>query len=642
MTEIALYRRVAVDTPEHVRIDYVLADLGSRIGAFAVDLVLLSAVLTVLAAALISVANLGPVAESLGTTALVVVLFLAQWGYFMLFEGLWGGRTPGKRTLGLRVVQVGGEALSLRGAVLRNLLRAVDLQPAPSGLAGLVSILASRRAQRLGDLVAGTMVVQDTTGRSRIEAIEPASSPWIDSREHRERRSTPLARRDEGPIAAALLVRGATQSAAAQRGCSAARMPWEVCPRAANDRVGRPVLSPAHFELLASYAARREGLSGRVRERVSEALLEALRPTIGEDYAASDHSADATLLRLHADEGPRHAARSGARSLQAAALAREQQEEWSRYAELVRRGGKGGLAGLSESELRAFGRLYRGLTADLARVRTYGAGPELVGALERWVGAGHNLLYRRRRRIAHGLGRWLAVGFPRAVRRHRIPVLLATALFYGPAGMTFAAVRGDPLLGRTMVGSAMLTRAENTVKGDPAARYLERDVAALEMPVLSAALTTNNVGVTFLAFAGGLLAGAGTLAVLLLNGLMLGSVLGAYANEGVLTVILAFVFPHGFVELTAICIAGGAGFGLGSALLVPGRLTRADALRARGRDLLALLLGAAVMLVVAGVIEGLYSPLALPATAKFAFGGSTAVLLAAYFGLAGRKDAPEG
>ena len=572
---------MAVDTPEQVRIDYVLADLGSRIGAFAVDLVLLSAVLAVLAAALAAVASLGPVAESLGTTALVFAVFLVQWGYFMLFEGLWGGRTPGKRTLGLRVVQVGGEALSFRGAVLRNLLRAVDLQPAPSGLAGLVSILASRRAQRLGDLVAGTLVVQDAAGRSRIEAIEPPPG-----------------------------------------------------------RVGRPLLSPAGFELLASYVARREGLSGRIRHRVSEALLEALRPAIGEDYAAGDHhTPDEVLVRLHREEGPRHAARSGARSLQAATMARERQEEWSRYAELVRRGEKGGLASLSESELRAFGRLYRGLTADLARVRTYGAGPELVGALERWVGAGHNLLYRRRRRIAHGLGRWLAVGFPRAVRRHRVPVLLATALFYGPAGMTFAAVHGDPLLGRKMVGSAMMTRAENTVKGDPAARYLEREITALEMPVLSAALTTNNLGVTFLAFAGGVLAGAGTLAVLLLNGLMLGSVLGAYANEGVLAVILAFVFPHGFVELTAICIAGGAGFGLGSALLVPGRLTRADALRARGRDLLTLLLGAAVMLVVAGIVEGLYSPLALPAPAKFAFGGSTAVLLAAYFGLAGRRDA---
>ncbi|MCY3943069.1 MAG: hypothetical protein OXG18_04805, partial [Gemmatimonadetes bacterium] len=60
-----------------------------------------------------------------------------------------------------------------------------------------------------------------------------ASGPWTGPDEHRDRRSAPLARRDEGPIAAALLVRGATQSAAAQRGCSAARMPWEVCPRAA-------------------------------------------------------------------------------------------------------------------------------------------------------------------------------------------------------------------------------------------------------------------------------------------------------------------------------------------------------------------------------------------------------------------------
>ena len=571
---------MAVDTPEHVRIDYALADLGSRVAAFAIDAAIVAAGLSVVALALTGAGGLGSLAESFTATALVLAGFLAQWGYFMLLEGLGGGRTPGKRALGLRVVHAGGEPLSLRGAVLRNLLRVVDLQPAPSGLAGLACILVSRRAQRLGDLVAGTMVVRDAAGGDLIAAaaIPPA-------------------------------------------------------------RVGRPVLGPARFELLAGYVARREGLSGQVRRRVSGSVLSALRPALGDDAAPAGLTADEFLVRLHADEAPRHAARGGA-SLQVAAMAGERRAEWARYAQLARKGARHGLGGLSEHEVRSFGRLYRGVAADLARARTYGAGPELLGALQRWVGAGHNLLYRRSRRIAFRLGRWLAVDFPRAVRLHRVPVLLATALFFGPAGATFAAVRGDPLLGRALVGPALLTRAENTEKGDLSARYLERDVGIAEMPVLSSALTTNNVGVTFLAFAGGLLAGVGTLAVLLLNGFSIGAALGAYANEGVLGVILAFVFPHGFIELTAICIAGGAGFGLGSALLAPGRLTRAEALRARARAFLTLLGGAAVMLVVAGFVEGFYSPSALPAAAKFAFGGATAALLATYFGLAGRRGAP--
>jgi len=212
------------------------------------------------------------------------------------------------------------------------------------------------------------------------------------------------------------------------------------------------------------------------------------------------------------------------------------------------------------------------------------------------------------------------------------------ALFYGPLLFTYAAVRDDPLLGRRLVAPGMLTRAENTVQGDIDASYLPDEVEAPDMPLFSSFLITNNIGVTFLAFAGGFLAGAGTLFILLINAVSIGAVLGVYGNGGILGVILAFVFPHGFLELTAICISGGAGFGLGSALLMPGRLTRAEALRERGRAFLSLLAGAAIMLVLAGVVEGFYSPSSLPAAAKFAFGGVTAVLLVLYFGFAGRRS----
>jgi len=205
---------------------------------------------------------------------------------------------------------------------------------------------------------------------------------------------------------------------------------------------------------------------------------------------------------------------------------------------------------------------------------------------------------------------------------------------------TYAVVYDDPRLARSLVGPGMLTRAENTIKGDIDTRYLEGEVGAADMPVFSSSVITNNIGVTLMAFAGGLLAGAGTLFILVLNGIMVGGALGAYANEGVLGVILAFVFSHGFLELGAICIGAGAGLGLGSALLMPGRRTRAEALRERGRAFLSLVAGASLMLVVAGVIEGFYSPSGLPAAAKFAFGGTTAVLMVLYFGLAGRTANP--
>ncbi len=576
----ALHRRVAVDTPEHVRLDYVLADLGSRAAALAIDAAVLIGATLALGLALFYAGALGDFMQSVSTTILIFAIFFAQWGYFMLFEGLSGGRTPGKRAIGLRVIHTGGEPLTFQGSVLRNLIRVVDLQPAVSGMAGAICILVNKRAQRLGDLVAGTIVVRDAGGSELLGADAPPPG-----------------------------------------------------------RVGRPVLSVEQFELLAGYMARRDGLDPGIRRRVARSVFDAIGFALDGDPERRMRTADENLVALHAAEAPRHAARRGGASLQAATMARQQREEWARYVDLVEKGRKRGLPSLTEEEVRAFGQLYRGVTADLARARTYGASPGLLGTVQRWAGAGHNLLYRARGQVGVSLGHWVAAEFPRAVRSYWRQVLLATVLFYGPGAITYFAVVDDPLLGRALAGPGMMTRAENTEKGNINARYLEEEVEGSEMPVFASALMTNNVGVTLLAFAGGLLAGAGTLYVLLLNGIGLGAALGAWANEGVLGVILAWVFPHGFIELTAICIAGGAGFGLGSALLMPGRRTRAEALMERGRAFLSLIAGTALMLVVAGLIEGFYSPLELPAVAKFVFGGATAVLLVLYFGFAGRRSA---
>ena len=575
----ALHRRVAVDTPEHVRLDYVLADLGSRVGAFVIDVAIIAGAVLLLGLGLYYAGALGAFMGSVSGTILTFAAFFAQWGYFMLFEGLGGGRTPGKRALGLRVIHAGGEPLSFQGSALRNLIRIVDLQPVMFGLVGAVCILVNRRAQRLGDLVAGTIVVRDAGGSELLGADEPPPA-----------------------------------------------------------RVGRPVLSVERFELLAGYMARREGLDAEVRRRVARSVLNALNPAVEHGHEAVTQTADERLVRLHEVEAPRHAARRGGASLQAASMAREQREEWARYVELVEKGRKRGLKSLAEDEVRAFGQLYRGVSADLARARTYGASPGLLGTIQRWAGAGHNLLYRARGQVAVSLGHWIAAEFPRAVRLHSRPILLASILFYGPLVATYVAVRENPLLGRTLAGQTVVSHAETIEKGNINARYTAGEVGAAEMPLFASGVMTNNVGVTFLAFAGGLLAGAGTLFILLYNGVFLGAAFGVHGNEGVIGVILAFVFSHGFIELTAICIAGGAGFGLGSALLMPGRRSRAEALMERGRAFLSLIAGTALMLVVAGVIEGFYSPSALPATAKFAFGGATAVLLVLYFGFAGRRE----
>ncbi len=571
-----LHRRIALETPEHVKLEYQLADLGSRAAALALDL-------AIIAAAILLVTLVSQYAGGLGRAVLYLLSFFAVWGYFLFFEAVWDGRTPGKRAVGLRVLHDGGEPLSFQGSVLRNLIRIVDLQPGVTGMAGAASILLNRRAQRLGDLVAGTIVVRDTGGGEMFG--------------------------DEPPTAG---------------------------------RSRRPRLSADQFALVAGYVARRAGLEPSVRSRVAASVWDAVRSAAGQDGVDSQAAPDTRLVRLHAEEAPRHAARQGGTSLQAAAMARERRQAWAAYTDLVDKGRAGALDRFSESEVRAFGHLYRGVTADLARARTYGASPGLLEAVERWAGAGHNLLYRAKGRAGVPLGRWIGRELPRAVRRHHRPVLLAALLLFGPMLASYAAVRDRPARARAIMPAGMLARAENTARGDINASYI--DVEGAERPALSSALVTNNVGVSFVAFAGGLLAGVGTLLILVFNGVLLGAAFGLYANNEVLGVILAFVFPHGVLELTAICLAGGAGLGLGSALLVPGRRTRREALRERGRAFLSLVGGSVLLLIVAGLVEGFYSPSGLPAAAKFAFGGTTALLLAAYFGLAGRGsgDGPRG
>ena len=575
----SLHRRFAVETPEHVRLDYVLADVGSRAAALAIDLVVLIITLIVVGWVMNRLGLAGAALANFSRPVFFFIVFFLIWGYFILFEALWGGRTPGKRALGLRVVHAGGEPLSWQGSVLRNLIKiVVDMQPLPSGMLGAVSIVATRRAQRLGDLAAGTVVVRDAGGSELLgaDALPPG-------------------------------------------------------------RVGRPVLSVEQFELLAGYLARRDGLKGEVRRRVSQSVRSALSSVIEADPKHRLRTADENLQRLYDDEAPRHAARRGGASLQAAAMAREQRDEWARYVDLVEKGRKRGLPSLSEEEVRAFGQLYRGVTADLARARTYGASPGLLGTVQRWAGAGHNLLYRSSGRVAVSLGHWIAAEFPRAVRRYHRQVLLAALLLFGPMLATSIAVKDDPVLGRTLAGG-MFVQAEATDRDDPDVRYAgEVDPSA--MPTGAAFYMTNNISVTLRAFAGGLLAGLGTLQVLLFNGIYIGAAFGVYANQGLLPVIMAFVFPHGFIELAAICIGGGAGFGLGSAVLMPGRRTRREALVERARSFFSLLAGAVLMLVVAGLIEGFYSPAALPDAAKFAFGIATAVAMVLYFGFAGRKAA---
>jgi uncharacterized membrane protein SpoIIM required for sporulation len=148
---------------------------------------------------------------------------------------------------------------------------------------------------------------------------------------------------------------------------------------------------------------------------------------------------------------------------------------------------------------------------------------------------------------------------------------------------------------------------------------------------MASQIIANNVQVTFAAFAFGITLGIGTLILLLLNGISLGGVFGLYASKGILPLLVAFVAPHGVLELSAICISAGGGLLIAAALLVPGDRTRRRALVENSRRAIRLIAASTLLLVVAGSLEGMVSPIPnWPLWAKLAVSATTLVALAAY------------
>ncbi len=153
-----------IDTPELVSIELPLAGIGSRFIAILVDTLILGAALIFLgiAAALIlsALEAYGGKAATWGVGAFILIFFLIFWGYFALFEAFNNGRTPGKSVAKIRVIHQSGRGINFVEALARNLVRVIDYLPGFYGV-GIVAMFLSRRSQRLGDMVAGTLVVRE-------------------------------------------------------------------------------------------------------------------------------------------------------------------------------------------------------------------------------------------------------------------------------------------------------------------------------------------------------------------------------------------------------------------------------------------------------------------------------------------------
>jgi len=292
-------------------------------------------------------------------------------------------------------------------------------------------------------------------------------------------------------------------------------------------------------------------------------------------------------------------------------------------------------------ELERLPELYRRLCADyaLARHRHYSTG--LVDELHDLVQRGHRLLYRRKSAWLWRMVAFVWSGFPNTLRRHSRAFWLATFLFYGPALVTGLACYFDPDFIYTILDPFEVASMEfmydpaNPLPGRGEDRASDGDIAMFGYYIW------NNIGIGFRTFASGMLAGVGTVLLLLFNGVVIGGVAGHLTQLGFSSTFWTFVAGHSAFELTAICISGAAGLLLGKAIIAPGRRNRGEALRLAALEAVRLVMGAALLLLGAAFIEAFWSSNGAVAPAvKYTVAAVLWTVLIAYLALAGRgRDA---
>ncbi|MGB7547770.1 MAG: stage II sporulation protein M [Terracidiphilus sp.] len=292
---------------------------------------------------------------------------------------------------------------------------------------------------------------------------------------------------------------------------------------------------------------------------------------------------------------------------------------WDRLAALLAQSDQSGLGQLSRAELQEIALLYRQVAADLSVLRQDRTARTYAEHVNQLLARAHHIIYSGRKTSLLSLFRFLRDEYP-AIFQRQLPYVLASLLIslaWGLLGAALTTARPDFM--RHFVGPAMIATMERH-------EMWTKSVVTMA-PMASSTIMTNNLTVSFVTFAGGIVFGLGTFFYLFVNGMMLG-VIGAACHEyGMSVALWSFVAPHGALELPSILIAGGAGFRLGHAMLFPGHLRWKDSVARGGIEATRLVSGIIPLLVIAGILEGFFSPSNAPVWLKFTVGGLLFTLL---------------
>jgi uncharacterized membrane protein SpoIIM required for sporulation len=298
---------------------------------------------------------------------------------------------------------------------------------------------------------------------------------------------------------------------------------------------------------------------------------------------------------------------------------RKRRPHWDRLASLLAQSGASGLGRLSRAELREMALLYRQVAADLSVLRQDSTARAYAAHVNQLLARAHHIIYSGRKTNLLTIFLFLRDEYPAIFQRQigYVATSLLVSLAWGLLGAVLTSAR--PEFMRHFVGPQMIATMERH-------EMWTKSVISIA-PMATSAIMTNNLSVSFVTFAGGIVFGLGTFFYLFVNGMMLG-VIGAACHQYAMSVALwSFVAPHGSLELPSIIIAGAAGFRLGHAMLFPGALRWKDSIAQGGIEATRLVSGIIPLLVIAGCLEGFFSPSQAPVWLKFTVGGLLFTLL---------------
>ena len=519
---------IDVATPERVSVELPVAGIGFRALAYAIDVGMLFGSTIVL---YFLYSLIGPSAldvfnglSSLERAAGLLFIFLVIWGYWTGLEVLWRGQTLGKRIMRIRVVRFDGSPVGPFESAVRNLMRLVDFLPGCYPI-GVMTMLIDRRHRRLGDILAGTILVRE-------EDFD-------------------LSRYEKAP----------TQSAR--------------------------TLPAGELEVVTSFLSRLTSLDADARVRV------------GRQLCTRFGAADATGFDEAAVKAFLESFGSGDQPGGINPFVIKRVADWRQLEAL--------LAGLRSrsvtlADVSTVDRLYRRASADLAHAQAFFGGTDVHRYLNQLCGQAYGAIYQRAGAGLTGLVTFYRQTFPAVARQTLGYTKVAAAL------LVLGAVLGATTVWLSPGGADLILDPMLLDHIRRRELWTDQILEQLHPAEAAIAIFTNNLRVSFLAFAAGITAATGTVLMMVFNGLHIGAILACCAQNDVAGTMLSFMSAHGPVELSIIAMTGGAGLMIGHAMIEPGERPRGVVLRERATKAVQLVLGCSPFLVAIGIVEGFVSP----------------------------------